>query len=147
MGHIQRGVLLLLGLVLLACNPQRQADNWQVELSVSGGFAGVTRHLRLDDQGHLRVTDRRGDVSRESQLDSDAIQSIAEAIQALDQTHKANKTNQLGNRCADCIVYQLLVKRDTRQTNYQMDSVSLSGTPQAELVKQLVDRMNQALAK
>ena len=149
MEHIQRGVLLLVGVMLLACSTPPQADsgapvadNWQVELSVSGGIAGMARYLALDQQGNLRVTDRRSKQHRERQLSAAAIRPVTDAIQALERIPDANKITHISSRCADCMYFELAIRRGASRVYYSADSLSLSDSPQGDLVKRLLNLMN-----
>lgn len=83
--------------------------NWQLSLTMSGGFAGFYRQLRLSDNGKMVINDLKMKKSIEKQLDKKSLQSIHEFVTTLLARPHKKSVQKLVNKCADCIIYTLVV--------------------------------------
>lgn len=134
----------------LACSPASPeetpvptlADTWSVQLTQSGGFAGVHRVVTVNSDGQVVAVDERADHTGTLQLTPGQLDRLADQVLAA----MTMKPARLSSNCADCFIYDLEIRTDGTTFSVQLDDVTLPDSGLEPLVMSLRDLMEQALS-
>ena len=125
--------------------PGQQPGTWEIEYALSGGFAGIRRHLRLSSSGTLVATDLKKQVRIERQASSDQLAEIAGLLAKLDLPGMPERQRAFPNACADCFQHTLTVIVNGQEYRQHWNDLSLPDSPYAPLVGPLSSMLQQAL--
>ncbi len=117
------------------------AENWQIQLRVSGGFAGIRRVLDVASTGQLTAVDEK--TSRQI-----SAQVPAKELSEINALLKTIQSYQLPSRpppCPDCFNYALNVRLDGKPISVEFNDQNLSASGWAPLVGLLSDLLQRAL--
>lgn len=153
-----RGIRLLwvalLGFGLLsACGPLRlsapgakplpsPSSTWTLQLSQSGGIAGVQLALEITSAGQLTATDNRSGRTATETLPPSSLSKLRSLIDAT----TISQASVGHSSCADCFVYLLTFRSDAGTQTMQVDDVSLAASGAQELITFLRSLRDSALA-
>jgi hypothetical protein len=115
---------------------------WEVELTVSGGFAGVERKLEVESSGRYQVEDRQIGEKVEGVLPQEALTQIEADLPAVCLAGDAGRPPA----CADCFQYSLEVTSAGAVYRVGLNDLSLPDSPAAPLVGDLLHLMSETLA-
>jgi hypothetical protein len=114
-----------------ACVPP---SDWEVSLSIGGGFAGVARSATIDSRGAVNATDKRTGQSAESTLPTEQVESIGSMLCAALSSPGFVRPPP----CADCFSYTLEISTaGSEPRRFLWNDISLNDDPAASLVQAL----------
>ncbi len=154
MRHIRNFCLLLLGSAILsACGPLRfwtstpqplpsPQPDWTLQLTQSGGFAGVQLWVQVTSAGRLSAADQRSGRHVQQTISGNTVAQLGRLAGALASFPSAPRPSA----CADCFVYTLIVTYGDRTTQIQADDATLTDSGSRELVTLLQSLRDTALA-
>jgi hypothetical protein len=114
---------------------------WQIELSLTGGLAGVQRRLLLDDSGRYLAEDLRQERRAEGEATAEFMQKIRQQLPLVCAETGAPRLPA----CADCFIYSLHVRLDGTEFRAEFNDVSLGESPMAELVGPLAQWLTEVV--
>jgi len=114
---------------------------WDVELSVSGGFAGVERSLHVDDQGAYVAEDAQLASKEEGVLSADEMEQLLGLLPSVCEPYEATRPPS----CADCFNYSLQATLQDAAYAFVLNDVSLAEAPVGPLVGWLSSYLNAVL--
>lgn len=120
----------------------KPSEDWQIELSMSGGFAGVRRSATLSSNGQMIAKDLKINKQVTVQIPEKDLTQISGLVR---QAQPAPPTDQLSN-CRDCFHYEFTLKRGKQQFSVQADDTTLESSGMGPLINQLADLQEKALA-
>lgn len=82
---------------------------WEVDLQLSGGFAGMMKQLRISHDGRLVAENLKRRTRVEKLLSPGELRDLDRMIAESRPAPAAVPQGALGRRCADCINYRLTV--------------------------------------
>jgi len=125
--------------------PRETTAEWQIELAVSGGIAGVSRQLVVDNSGKVIASDRRqGRV--EGRLETGELAALESALSNLDATPVQQNRPTFPKRCADCLEYRLNIRFNGKLRRATFVSGSGPTRPYADLMTLLGKLMQRILS-
>ena len=141
--------LLFALLWLAACTPPRAfpppnstpGGNWSVQLTQTGGFAGVQLYIQVSSDGMLTAEDKRSGRRVSSPVSPER---MAELSRLLGQV-KAPTAKRPPSVCADCFVYDLEIASGSGLVRIQADDMDLSASGAQALIQLLGQMRDQAL--
>lgn len=122
----------------------KSLPQWQVRLSQSGGFAGVSRRVELDSTGWLKVSDEKSGVEITTNLPPEALKEIATLV--LEAQAGEQKPAPPGSACRDCFNYALSIERDGERIQVRADDMTLGQVPLEPLISRLLELQREALS-
>jgi len=129
-----------------APSPQSGHD-WNASLSVSGGFAGVHRHLSVDSAGRLIARDDNQDREVQGTLQSEQLARLDELLAALGSVPTQRSSPAFPSRCADCIESRLSATFNGKTYTAAIRSSDRPPQPYTDLIAYLADLLKQALSR
>ena len=117
-------------------------DAWQLTLQLTGGFAGIDRQLELSSTGELKAIDRRRGTQSTAQASASELAQIASMVADLKAVDAVRE-----NPCRDCVQYVLKIRLSGRSLLFNMNDVSLVGTPVEPLANALTGVLNRELSR
>jgi len=126
---------------------KQHSGSWTIEYEVSGGFAGIRRHLKLSSDGRLSVTDLKQKKHIEQQASSEQLAEIANLLTKIDFSRAPGTRPLFSNRCADCFQHVLTTVVKGQRNTLAFDDITLKDSESAPLTRLLVSMINQALVK
>jgi len=113
--------------------------NWQIRMTQSGGFAGVSRRLEISSSGEMTIIDERSKKQRASQLPPDMFAMLKEMV-ASTIYHPPTKLLM----CEDCFVFELKIENGTEQFQVQIDELNLPNSGLETLIGFLEKLLNSS---
>lgn len=142
---ILQSLLLTLLVTLSACSSDsgspvvtkdtQQMNNprsWHVELTVSGGFAGIHRQLVIDNTGSVSVSERKSG-RHEGNLSTEQLAELNKMLEALPKSAMQKESRIKPGRCADCIQSRLNIDIDGKHYGATRRSGETTTQPYADL--------------
>jgi emfourin len=141
--------VLLVLLLLSACSPARPvpvplatpSDDWTVELTQSGGFAGVLLTVEVASDGRFSAQDQRLNRRVDRSLPADTIRELSGLLAALRVAPDAAPSPG----CADCFIYELEIQSNGSISRIRVDDITLGNSGAADLIAYLRKLRNTAL--
>ena len=109
------------------------AYQWSVNLTVTGGIAGVHRVMELSSNGSFQVTDMRTGEQKTLELDQPELEKI---IGLIDQIQGGE--NPLPSACADCFIYELSIQNGKESYRISLDDINLNDSEAGPLIEELM---------
>lgn len=81
---------------------QENSRKWTVELTMSGGIAGLRRQLTVESSGEWRANDRK-QGHKSGRLTTEQLAKLSQALGTLENTPEPKNMRSFPSRCADCI--------------------------------------------
>lgn len=144
------GVTLVLAAALLVSGCREQAnitytppalkDDWSVKLTLSGGIAGLLRHIEVNAEGLYSVTDERMQKTATGKLTEQELIEVEGLITNLQFTPP-----EIPSACADCFVYDIEIASGGQKMIVNADDVNLEDSGVGTLVQFLREIMDSAL--
>jgi len=147
-------LVLTLVLLLVACQaiypplkstPQKETEsqnsNWQVELSITGGFAGVQKRIKISSTGEVSISDENNNLQAQEQLSKEEIDKLSKLVNEI----KGLPVMSNPPTCADCFQYDLNVNVDGTQIQATVNDLNLQTSGIAPLVNELVNMLTNAV--
>ncbi len=119
--------------------------SWIIEYTISGGFAGIHRHLTLNSSSQLTATDKKFKKLTEQQISQEQLMEIANILEQLNFSINEKNASRLGGKCADCFQYSLTLTANSRKGAIILNDLSLNDSKYAALIRLLSTMMDQAL--
>ena len=144
--------MVAVALLTSACVPggaggAQSADtrSWEVDFELSGGFAGITKQMRISHDGRLVAENLKRRTRVEKRISPDQLRDLDRMIgQARSRPEAAAGT--LGRRCADCIHYRLTVAGvGDRPTLSESGTIEGRGPGEPDLIGFLTAVLNEAV--
>ena len=117
------------------------SGTWEVELSVTGGFAGVDRRLQVDDQGAYEAEDAQPASKEEGVLSADEMEQLLALLPSVCEPYEASRPPS----CADCFNYFLEATLQGSAYEFILNDLSLAEAPVGPLVGWLSSYLNAVL--
>lgn len=125
---------------------KKDATSWQMELKITGGFAGVKWKLTLDDQGQLTVQDEKKDITVQSHLSQERLDQVNSIITELASSGLEDRDEtDILEPCPDCFQYTLKIVYDGQRCQVVENDETLSESPYQTLMMNLYEVIQQAL--
>jgi len=147
-------LVLALALLLVACQainiplkstPQKENEsqnrNWEVELSITGGFAGVQKRIKISSGGEVSISDENNNLQAQEQLSKEEIDRFSKLVDEI----KGLQVMSNPPECADCFQYDLNVKVDGTHFQATVNDLNLQNSGVAPLVNELVNMLTNAV--
>ena len=142
-------LMLLLPVILAACSPAvalpeplpTLSDDWTVDLTQSGGFAGVHLTVEISADGHLKAQDQRTGKSVEQTLSLETVSRLADLMAGL----KISPDASTYPGCADCFIYDVVIRSGGSISTTRVDDITIGKSGLEELVTFLRKLRNSAL--
>ncbi len=113
------------------------AATWALQYKVSGGFAGMRKVIRVQDDARLEISDENSGKLRSGLLLPPEIAELARLVNAL-FVLPANQ-RQLNSACNDCVDQELLLTLDDKDKTFYHQSGG-NASPQLTAVLQFLSR-------
>jgi len=117
------------------------SGTWDVELNVTGGFAGVDRRLQVDDQGAYEAEDAQPASKEEGVLSADEMEQLLALLPSVCEPYEAARPPS----CADCFNYFLEATLQGSAYEFILNDLSLAEAPVGPLVGWLSSYLNTVL--
>ncbi len=114
---------------------------WDVELTVTGGFAGVERRIQVDDQGAYEAEDAQQAAKEEGMLSADEMEQLLGLLPSVCEPYEAARPPS----CADCFNYALEATLEGSGYEFILNDLSLPDAPVGPLVGWLSSYLNTVL--
>ena len=114
---------------------------WQVELNVTGGFAGIERRVELDQTGRYEAKDEQSGQTVEGRAASDVMADVVGGLSSLCQAVNDSRPPV----CADCFSYFLQAAIDGARYEVALSDANVTQSPAAPLIGVLVRLLQDAL--
>ncbi|MET0985236.1 MAG: hypothetical protein ABW034_07505 [Steroidobacteraceae bacterium] len=134
-------VMLMLLLAFTSCggtphseqSPHRNLEPWQVQLTLTGGFRGLHREIRVDSEAvDLKITEApKPEVGREL-----PVSDKTELAQLL-ATLPTRDVEALNPHCRDCVSFELRVWSTSGVHTASYDSSTLGGSVHEAIITRL----------
>jgi hypothetical protein len=112
-----------------------------VELTVSGGFAGIEHKLEVDSSGAYEAEDLQSGAKVEGTLSAATTAQVEQGLSGICQAQASGRPPA----CADCFQYSLEVSVGGVTYQAVFNDLSLPESPVAPLVGTLTQILNEAL--
>jgi hypothetical protein len=147
------GLMLLVFTLISGCGLARPTSSapqtlpspegtWTLELTQSGGFAGVHLGVEVTSAGQLTATDERSRRTATQTLSADTMDELRRLIAQAAISSAAGKPSS----CADCFIYDLVLKSGSGTAQMQADDVTLPTSSTQALITYLRSLRDSALA-
>ncbi len=115
---------------------------WTLQLTQSGGFAGVDLWVEVTSAGQLTAKDGRSGRTAIETISPDSLNQLRQLVQqsAISESVKPSPS------CADCFVYNLALTTDAGTREMKADDVSLGNSGAQALIEYLRSLRDSALA-
>ncbi len=145
--------VLVLALALVsACGAARGAPSspeslpspegsWTVQLTQTGGFAGVRLWVEVTSAGKLTATDQRTGRTITQTLPNDALARLRRLVAQADISGSIKPSTS----CADCFLYELVFTSDSGTKRLQADDVTVGESGAQDLIALLRSLRDKAL--
>jgi hypothetical protein len=114
---------------------------WTINITQTGGFAGVQLVARVSSDGRLEAEDGRSGRLVEQQLPRSTVQEIGQLLAQIDLP----PAQRPGSSCADCFIYDLELSSATGMVRLQVDDTSIADSGAQPVIQLLVKLRDQAL--
>ncbi len=129
-----------------SAEPRGNSLNWTVELSKSGGIAGLHRQLTVESNGEWRASDRQlGHKS--GRLTTEQLAKLNQTLGTLENTPEPKSMRSFPSRCADCIETRINAVINGRHYAATVLSGAKITQPYDELLSQLSPLMQATFSK
>lgn len=115
---------------------------WTLELTQSGGIAGVQLSVEVTSDGALTATNERSGRTIQQTLPADTLAQLRKLVAALPDSAVAPGPSS----CADCFVYTLVLSSPSRNAKISADDTTMSASGAQELISFLRSLRDAALA-
>jgi hypothetical protein len=141
-------VLILAALLVTGCarssantyTPPALEEDWSVNMTLSGGIAGLMRTVEVKADGSYTVTDRRAGNIVSGELTEEELTRLEEVISTLEFSTSKNPS-----ACADCFVYDIEIISGGQKMLVSADDVTLGDSGAGTLAQFLREIMDSAL--
>jgi len=142
-------VVLLLGLSLAGCGPERTfpppdptaTRDWSIRLTQSGGFAGSHLIIAVDAGGTITAEDVRAGRRASQPASAKTLQELDVLLQTMDLESRQRRPSA----CADCFVYELEIINRGHTLRVEADDVTIEASGATELIRYLIDLRDRLL--
>jgi hypothetical protein len=126
--------MLLAGLVDFSCSATKSPEKsiepqacalpaeWEITLTRSGGFAGLSQLVFISSRGTLLVQDLPKGETRESTILQDEVAKISEMLSGACPF----EIPQRAGRCPDCLEYDLSIIMDGRLYRVKFNEINIT---------------------
>jgi len=115
-------------------------NTWTVEMTHSGGIAGISRSIEISSDGTYRVKDDHSGSENEGQLAAEVLEELKRLV---DSTLYSPVSEETG--CADCFEYDLVIAGTGEPFKAHVDDVNLEDSGLGPLVMFLRTIMEREL--
>ncbi len=117
-------------------------STWTIELTQTGGFAGVQLWVEVTSEGQLTARDQRSGRTAIEMLPTDSLAQLRQLVQeaAISESIKPSTS------CADCFLYSLALTSDSGTQRMEADDVTLGSSGAQALIAYLRSLRDAALA-
>lgn len=141
-------ILVLAALLVAGCTqpstitytPPALEDDWSVNMTLTGGIAGLMRNIEVKADGSYTVTDKRTGNTATGELTKDELATLEEMISTLEISTSKNPS-----ACADCFVYEIEILSGGQKMIVSADDVTLGDSGVGALAQFLRGIMDSAL--
>lgn len=142
-------ILAIVSVALAGCGPERTfpppiptaTPDWSIQLSQTGGFAGIDLFMEVGSEGEMTVEDRRAGKRASVPVSAATVKDIDRLLQEADLPEEG----RFSSPCADCFLYELEVASGLRAFHVLADDTTLSQSGARELIEYLVGLRDGAL--
>ncbi|MDX5151287.1 MAG: hypothetical protein R3188_02335 [Acidiferrobacterales bacterium] len=118
---------------------------WSVQLSVSGGFAGVRQQLEVNQNGRVIAVDEKFDKTITSILGSEDFTQIRKLVEWRTSTLSSSPEKLRGADCIDCFIYTLVSTLDGKKVSKQYGGLNLVDEHERQLIRILSKVLHEQL--
>ena len=141
-------ILILAALLAASCtrsstntySPPAIEDDWSVNMTLSGGIAGLMRTIEVKADGSFTVTDKRVGNTVSGELTEDELAKLEEMLSSLKFSTSKNPS-----ACADCFEYEIEIISGGQKMLVNADDVTLGDSGIGTLVQFLRGMMDSVL--
>jgi hypothetical protein len=141
-------ILVLAALLVAGCarsstntyTPPALEDDWSVNMTLSGGIAGLMRTIEVKADGRYTVADQRAGNTASGELTEDELARLEEMLSTLEFSTSKNPS-----ACADCFVYDIEIISGGQKMIVNADDVTLGDSGVGPLAQFLRGIMDSAL--
>jgi hypothetical protein len=138
---------LLIAMFMFACADTATAEplptlenTWTVEMTHSGGIAGISHSIQVSSDGAFVVSDDYANVKNEGQLSA---KDLADLKQLVASTRYVEVPQQTG--CADCFIYDIAIASTGKPFKAHVDDITLEDSGLGPLIMELHTIMEREL--
>lgn len=139
---------LIVALLLTGCKqssgitytPPALEDGWSVNMTLSGGIAGLLQTINVQSDGEYTVTDERAQNTSTGKLTDQELGTLEDLIASMEFIAPNTPSG-----CADCFEYDLEIESGGRKMLVNADDVTLGDSGMGPLVQFLRGIMDTAL--
>lgn len=141
-------ILVLTALLVTGCTqssditytPPALEDDWSVNMTLSGGIAGLMQTIEVKADGSYTVADERTGKTASGKLTEDELATLEELISTLEFSTSRNPS-----ACADCFVYDIEIVSGGQKIIVNADDMTLGDSGVGTLAQFLRGIMDSAL--
>ncbi|MCE7859264.1 MAG: hypothetical protein DYG86_05700 [Chloroflexi bacterium CFX2] len=136
-------VVLLTGCAkesIVTYTPPPLEEDWSVKMTLSGGFAGLRRNIRVYSDGNYTVADEKVNHTINGTLTENQLKQLEGMISTVEFT-----APKIPSVCADCFNYDVEIVSGSRKLLFSVDDMSLNDSGVGDLVEFLRGLMDAAL--
>ena len=123
---------------------KQSTESWEIEYTMSGGFAGIMRQLKLSSNGRLLASDLKKKIHMEQQAPAEQVAEISDLLHKIDLSRASRSRFDLYKKCADCFERELTVITEGQRHKLYIDDTALEDQEYVRLIKLLSSLMDQA---
>ena len=116
-------------------------NSWTVDLTQSGGLAGVLLTVEVTSDGQLKAADKRSNNSVTNVLPPEKTNELKRLISNLSQGGSQSPSSS----CADCFIYDLEIRTEGKDIQIHVDDVTIKKSGSQDLITTLIMLRDSAL--
>jgi hypothetical protein len=113
---------------------------WTLEMTHSGGIAGISRSIEISSDGSYTVSDHQAGTNRAGQLATDELEELGKIVATIQYSTVSKETG-----CADCFVYDIAIAATGKPFKARVDDVNMEDSGLGPLVMFLRTIMEREL--
>jgi hypothetical protein len=117
------------------------SDTWAVNMTQSGGIAGVLLTVEVSNDGQLKAEDQRSHRSITETLPTQTTNELKKLVFSI----PASTGRLQQSACADCFIYDLEIQSVGKNIKIHVDDVTINDSGAQELITTLARLRDSAL--
>lgn len=141
------GLLVSIFIFIVACSRMNNGSGadkgpdssptWSVQLSISGGFAGVRQHLEVNQDGRVVAVDEKLGKKVNGKLRPQDLTKIQKLVEWRTATLSSLPEKPRRSGCFDCFVYKVSSTWDGKKIDKQYSGLNLVNDNERQLIQDL----------
>jgi len=113
------------------------STTWSVQLSVSGGLAGVRKFVEVNQNGRVIAVDEKLDITVSGKLSLQDLWQIQRLVERRNGTRTVEPGASRGSGCFDCFIYTLVSILHGQKISKQYNGLNLENENERQLIQVL----------